>query len=367
MATRYAALAYDAQVSTVLIIGTGDLGERVAAGLAAGGRVRRLILVSRSAAAVTAAAATVASAYDCVVEPVTCDAKRPDNVADLLTRTRPDLVVQSAAGRGPWALAGRDDAAARAVAAAGLALRLPYQLPVLLAVMQAVRDTGYAGPVANLSLPDVTGPILARLGLAPTIGLGNVGMMLLRVRAALRAAEPDAELPLVRVIGHHSQLLGVMQAREPADRGARCRVYVGEEGRPDHALAYQAPPLAPSIRYNQVTAAAAIPVLHALLPESAPLRWSTPAPGGLPGGYPVRIAGGSVCLDLPPGVTRDQAIAFNEQTMHADGVERIDEDGTVHFTVASKDAVAGLDPWLAAPLPVGDLEPRAAGLDAALA
>jgi hypothetical protein len=354
-------------VSTVLIIGAGDLGERLAAGLARGGQVRRLVLASRSEAAVTAAAVTLASAYDCLVEPVTCDAGRPENVADLLTRTRPDLVVQCAAVRGPWALAGRGDPAARAVAAAGLAVRLPYQLPVVLAVMQAVRATGYPGPVANVSLPDVTGPVLARLGLAPTVGLGNVAMVLLRIRAALRAAEPDAELPLVRVIGHHSQLLGVMQAREPADRDARCRVYAGEEGRPGDGLAYQAPPLAPSIRYNRVTAAAAAPVIEALLPGSAPLRWSTPAPAGLPGGYPVRIAGGTVALDLPPGVTPEEAIGFNERMAHADGVERIDEDGTVHFTAAAQEAVADLDPLLAAPLPAGDLEARAARLDAVLA
>jgi hypothetical protein len=354
------------RVSTVLIIGAGDVGERLAAGLARGGRVRRLILASRSGPAVTAAAVTLASSSDCLVEAVTCDARRPENVADLLTRTRPDLVVQSAAGRGPWALAGRDDPAARAVAAAGFALRLPYQLPVPLAVMQAVRDTGYPGPVANVSLPDVTGPVLARLGLAPTVGLGNVAMMLLRARAALRAAGPDAELPLVRLVAHHSQLLGVMQAREPADRAARPRVYVGEEGRRDDGLAYQAPPLAPSPRYNQVTAASAAPVLEALLPGSAPLRWSTPAPGGLPGGYPVRIADGSVTLDLPPGITRDEAVAFNQRQAQADGVERIDEDGTVHFTAAAQEAVAEVDPALAAPLPAGDVQARAARLDAVL-
>jgi hypothetical protein len=115
-----------------------------------------------------------------------------------------------------------------------------------------------------------------------------------------------------------------------------------------------------------VTAASAAPVLEALLPGSAPLRWSTPSPGGLPGGYPVRIAGGSVTLDLPPGVTREEAAAFNERLAQADGVERIGEDGTVHFTAAAREAVADLDPFLAAPLPVTDLEARAARLDAAL-
>jgi len=352
-------------VSTVLIIGAGELGERFAAGLAAAGVVRRLVLVSRTGAA--EAAAMVAIAHDVVAEPVACDAGCPGDVAALLTRVAPDLVIQSAAGRGPWALAGRDDEAARAVRAAGFALRLPYQLPVPLAVMRAVRDTGYPGPVANVSLPDVTGPVLARLGLAPAVGLGNVGMILLRARAAIRAPAPDAELPLVRVLAHHAQLSAAMQAREPAGRAARARVWVGEPGRPADSLAYQAPPLAHGLRYNYVTAAAALPVLRALLPGAAPLRWSTPSPGGLPGGYPVRIGGGSVSLDLPPGVTRAEAVAFNERMAHGDGVERIDDDGTVYFTAACREAVAALDPGLAEPLPVSDLEARAARLDAALA
>ena len=200
-------------VSTVLIIGAGDLGERFTAGLAAAGAVRRLVLVSRTGAA--EAAAMLASAHNVVVEVVACDASRPGDVAGLLTRIAPNLVVQSAAGRGPWALAGRDDAAARA------------------------------------------------------------------------GAEP--------------------------------------------------------------------------------LRWSVPSPGGLPGGYPVRIDGGAVSLDLPAGLSRDEAIAFNERMAHADGVARIDEDGTVHFTAACRDAVAALDPGLADPLPLGDLAARAARLDAALA
>lgn len=352
-------------MSTVLIVGAGDLGERIAAGLAASGRVRRLVLASRSGPA--RAAVALASSYDCLAEPVACDARRQEDVAALLARTRPDLVLQCASGRSPWALDGREDTAARAVTAAGFGLRLPYQLPVLLAVMRAVRETGYAGPVANLSLPDVTGPVMARLGLAPTVGLGNAAMILLRVRGALRAAAPDSsELPLVRVVAQHSQLQPVMQAREPDGPAARARVYIGEEGRRDDGLAYQMPPLPLSIRHNQVTASSALPVLLALLPGAGPLRWSTPAPGGLPGGYPVRIDGGSVGLDLPPGVTRDEAIAFNEENTRGDGVERIGPDGTVHFTAACREAVAALDPGLAEPLPIGDLQARADRLDAAL-
>lgn len=354
-------------MSTVVVIGVGDMGERIAWGLAACARVRRLVLAGRRLPAVEAVAAGIASSADCLVEPLEVDALTQDAVAELLARVRPELVVQCASLRSPWALATRADATAQGIVAAGLALRLPYQLPAVLSVMRATRDAGYDGPVANLSFPDVTGPVLARLGLAPTVGLGNVAMMVLRVRAAIRAAEPGAELPLVRVIGQHAQVFGVMQAAEPVDPDERCQVFVGEGGRRDDALAYRAAAMAPGVRYNPVTAAAALPVLDALLPGAEPLRWSTPAPAGLPGGYPVRIADRSAALDLPPGVTLEAAISFNERMGRDDGVERIDEDGTVHFTARCREAVAGFAADLAEPLAVGELPERAARLDAVLA
>jgi hypothetical protein len=357
---------YGRPMATVLIIGAGDMGERVTDGLAAGGRVRRLVVAGRSSAG-DAVAATVASARDCLVEAIRLDASRPDEVAELLTATRPDLVVHCASLRSPWAMSGRTDPPARAIAAAGLGLRLPYQLPLILSVMRAVRDAGYAGPVANLSFPDVTGPILARLGLAPTVGLGNAAMMQLRVRAALRAAHPDQPTPLIRVLGHHAQVFDVMQARQPTDPGQRCRVYLDEHGRRDDSLAYQAPPLAPGPRYNVITAAAVIPVLEALLPGASPLRHSTAAPTGMPGGYPVRIVDGAVALDLPPGLSEADAIAFNERMAHGDGIDHIDDDGTVHLTTASHQAVAAIAPDLAHPIAIDDLDGRAAQLDFVLA
>src|SRR5918997_285296 len=117
---------------TVLVIGVGDMGERLAAGLAGHPRVRRLLLAGRSRAAMAAV-----------------DATRVADVASLLGSRGPDLVVQCAAARGPWDLRGREDPPARAVAAAGLALRLPYQLAVPLAGMRAARRVGYAGPGVN--------------------------------------------------------------------------------------------------------------------------------------------------------------------------------------------------------------------------
>lgn len=359
-------LAYDPKMTTALIIGLGDMGERIAAGLAAGGRVERLVLASRSLHNVEDAAAAIAAAADCRVEPVRSDATNLEDVAHLIDRVHPDLIVQCASLRSPWALAGRTDAASQGVVAAGLALRLPYQLPVVLNVMRAAEQAGFTGPVANLSLPDVTGPVLKAVGLAPRLGLGNAGMMLRRVRAVLRAQAPEAVPPLVRVLGHHSQLNEVMEARPPASDADRCRVFLGEDGTRDDALAYRPPGLEPGLRWNFVTAAASVPVLEALLPDGGTLRWSVPAPDGLPGGYPVRIEAGEVALDLPQDQPLDEAVAFNERMAAGDGVDRIDPDGTVHFSDAARSAVATFAPDLAEPLKVADLDARSELLDEVL-
>src|SRR5437016_5690342 len=162
------------------------MGERLAAGLAASGCVRRVVLADLPASGLAEKAATISSSYDCLAHAVECDARRQRDVESLLTAVEPDLVVQAASLQSPWALVGRRDAAARALAEAGIGLRLPLQLPCLLSVMRAVRKIGFDRPVANLSLPDLSHPVLARLGLEPTVGLGNVSMLLLRVRAALR-------------------------------------------------------------------------------------------------------------------------------------------------------------------------------------
>ena len=338
------------------------MGERFAAGLAASGAVHELVLADLSPE-LAVWVATVSSSADCIVRLEPLDARRQQDVEALARRTTPDLIIQAAALHSPWALVGREDPAARALAAAGLGLRLPLQLPGLLSVMRAIREVGFAGPVANISLPDLTHPILHKIGLAPMIGLGNVSMLLMRARAALRAElGPTAGMPLLRLAGHHHHVYGVMQSTPPDDPLDGPMVWVGEEAERRDELAFRAPAMAQGIRYNAVTAAAALPVLLALLPGAPPLRWSTPAPFGLPGGFPVRIAEGRIELDLPAGVELSECIACCERASKGDGVEGIDDDGTVHFTAAARAAVATVAPDLSEPLRLVDVDQRAARL-----
>lgn len=339
----------------VMIVGVGDLGSRFAEGLAASGKVGDLVLAGLCQGRGPEIAGVIASCHPCRVRFVALDATRQGDVESLLRGERPDLLVQSGSLLSPWFAIGRSDPAARAIAAAGLGVQLPAQLPILMSVMRAVRSVDFRGPVANVSFPDVTHPILARLDLAPTIGLGNVSMMHLRVGAALRerAAREGGELaepPLIRVIGHHKQVYGVLKAEAPADRKAWVRVYLGDDGERADDLAYVGFPLAPGIRYNAVTSASALPILLALLPGAEPLRFSAPAPLGLAGGYPVRIERGRVDLDLPGGVDLDETADYFRRIARGDGVENIAGDGTVTFTDAAQQGLRDIAPELAEPL-----------------
>ena len=347
-------------MARVLVIGPGDMGARIMAGLAFTPGVHDLVLAGVPAAAGQEIVGMVRSTSEVAARFTAADCSEPAAVEELLTESRPDVVVQCASLMSPWALSGRTDDVARAFASAGLGVMLPMQLPVVRAVMCAVRATGFTGPVANLSYPDVTNCILDRLGLAPTIGLGNVTMQLLRVRGALRAQlGPDAELPLVRVIGHHNQVYPVMRAEPPDDPDDRVRVFLGEQGeRADH-LAYVGHPYAAGVVYNVVTGVASVGVVRALLPGTSPARISAPAPFGLPGGYPVLIEDGTISLDLPPGQELDEVSAWQSSIGRHDGVDAIAADGTVTFTERASDVVAAVAPWLTEPLHPDEAPERA--------
>lgn len=348
----------------VLIIGAGNAGLRIAEGLARSGRVNRLVLCDISRDRAPIVGGILDSCYDCNVKFIELDGTQQGKLERVLRGEKPDLILQSACLLSPWATLGRSDPVAQALSQAGLALQLPVQLPVLTTVMKAVRDVDFKGPVANLSYPDISHMILDRMGLAPTIGLGNVSICHLRVRAAWRKTSmktdgSSAPLPLIRLVGHHHHVYGVMEAQSPADPQESCRVYLGENARRADQLAYQGFPIKTGIDFNIITAAAALRVLLALLPGAEPLRFSAPAPQGLPGGYPVLIRDGEIGLDLPDHVDLNEVRDFHQRMARHDGLESIADDGTVLFSEKAKKAVADIDPALSEPLRVKEWIPRA--------
>jgi hypothetical protein len=340
----------------VLLVGLGDLGQRLAERLVNCPAVGELILASRRPAEQDGLASLLSVCGSAFVRSIALDAARFDMVAQVLDRERPQLVLQCASLMSPWHLIKRQDPIAVALSQAGFAIQLPAQLPMVMTVMEGARAAGFTGTIVNCSYPDVTHPVLACLGLAPTIGIGNAGMIESRVRAALRAEPlppgmPGRAIPMIRVLAHHAHVASAMRSDAVALASlSRPRVYLGEDGERRDSLAFAGNPLPANSSLNMLTAFSAVPILRALFPGGVTVRTSAPGPLGLPGGYPVEIRNGHVSLDLPSGTDLAEVTAFQNLAARGDGVESIAADGTVSFTAAAREAVQHLDPALAEPL-----------------
>ena len=353
----------------VLIIGLGDLGQRLAFGVAGLSEVGELVLAGRPSEGASALATLVAACGRSRVRFTPLDALCRSAVERLIRHERPSMLVQCASLLSPWFIAGGQTAVCQAVVKAGFGAQLSAQLPIVTRLMEAVHEIGYQGPVVNCSYPDVTHPVLASRGLAPTVGIGNARMIQALVAAALRegatvpgVSAPARKRPLVRVVGHHAHVTSTILRLRPEEAFARPQVYICERGLPAHDLAYAGSPLRSDPGLNAMPAATALPIFRALLRSNAPCRVSVPGPLGLPGGYPVVIEGARLRLDLPDGIGFDAAVNFNRRSARFDGIEEVTEDGTVVYTEAAKSAVKRVAPALCEPLNPQEAEERFAYL-----
>lgn len=275
------------------------------------------------------------------------DALDVEALRKLLADYEPDLIIQCASLLSPFALAKSGSPAAKAVLQGGFALQVSAQLPVVRNVMLARRSLGLVCPVINCSYPDLTHPMLAAEGLSPTCGIGNVAIMAMRFQRLIAGAE-SARL---RVIGHHAQLIRSLLGDGPAPL-----VFLGDWQIPEEQLLFKTG-LQSGSTLNYLAAATIVPILTGLLRRDAV---ETHAPGvhGLPGGYPVRFEEGEIRVDLPDGVSRDRAVEFNVKSAALEGIERVDESGTLFYTRQAQDAVAPWCPELAEPLALEDVSKR---------
>ncbi|NEP27813.1 hypothetical protein [Moorena sp. SIO3I6] len=279
----------------LLIIGLGDLGQRLAAEISKFAEIDELILAGRRIEFGVTFAELLAACSQIKVRFFELDAEQQDAVEQLLRDQRPDLIVQCASLFSPWYLRECQHPVAKVLRMAGFAAQIPAQLPPITTVMSAVREIDFPAPVVNCSYPDLTHPVLAQLDLAPTVGIGNVGMIQYRVQATLlqqsklSGTEVKSDLPLVRVLAHHSQIRAAMSSIRPSDTSSCPKVFIGEGGQRADELVYAGLPLMSNRYLNALTTASGLPILQALLPNKPPLRISAPGPLGLPGGYPIKI------------------------------------------------------------------------------
>lgn len=212
-------------------------------------------------------------------------------------------------------------------------------------IMFAVKESGVYTHVVNSSFPDVTNVSLGRIGLAPAVGIGNMGLVIPYVQ---KAASEILEVPMrnigVEMIGHHFHCYYWCRAGEGYGAPYYLRVYHGQEdvteklGSPESFIAELPKRGArPAGRHGQfvVAASCARNILSIFFDRNDIVH--CPGPQGLEGGYPVRLSRKGAEVVLPKGISLEQARGINLAAQEFDGIKEIEENGDVVLTDESYD------------------------------
>jgi len=107
-----------------------------------------------------------------------------------------------------------------------------------------------------------------------------------------------------------------------------------------------------------IVAASAVKIILGILNDTNELTHA-PGPEGLIGGYPVRLNKEGAKVFLPEGITIERAIQINEEAQKWDGIEKIEDDGTIVFTDEAYNTFKDLLGYNCKKMKVEEVEERA--------
>ena len=329
--------------AAIVVLGTGAFATDLCHALAAAQRPDGTVhVVGRRPDAARAVCATVrAASPGARVEAVTADHTDPAVLRDVLAAADPRVVVQCASFQspvrapGPW-----DDL----LTAGGFGLALPLQ--AVLATRTAAVCAALPRPPAfvNACFPDAVNTVVTALGHPVLCGLGNVASLADALGERLPAVQRDR----LALLAHHAHL------HPPGDPADDVRAWIGDTPLTDPAALLREARGGPRRALNRRGAHAGARLVHAVA-HGGDLDAHAPGPGGLPGGYPIRLRAGTVTLRLPAGLGRDEAIAVNDRAAVHDGV-RVGADGLVAWSGRAVAALRAVWPGAPQRFPVHEME-----------
>ena len=344
----------------VLITGTGSFAARILFDLAATADApTRITVAGRNAARLAWLETAARARAHMFARPVTVTAApvpvdNADAVAALLSQARPSVVLQAASMQPGSVIAGEANGWSRLVAAGGLSASAVFQAQLSARVARACLDALPGVHFVNACFPDVANGLIAAMGLPVACGIGNIQILAHAFGGALGGRRDTA----LKVLAHYQNL--ATWRRPPQERsGANARVWLDGLEVGDVLARFSQVQLTPEPVID-VSGAAAAPLLLALAHDRT---WTghVPGPAGLPGGYPVRAEHGRIRLDLPPGLSRDAAIAWNLAHEETSGLV-VDRHGWAHYTGRLRESLAAVSPEMARGFHVRDLEAVAAAM-----
>jgi hypothetical protein len=176
-------------------------------------------------------------------------------------------------------------------------------------------------------------------------GVGNVAIL----GAVFGSAEPSAA---VKVLAHY-QTIGPWRMPREDRRGPAPRVWISAEEVTDVFAKFAEVKLTPE-PVIEISGASGVPLIVAMATGKA---WQGHAPGvgGLPGGYPAALRDGALDLDLPPGLSREEAVEWNARFERENGLALFD-GGKLRYTGVLEERLREVSPDLAAGFQIGELD-----------
>jgi hypothetical protein len=313
-----------------------------------------------------AAAGALLQGYSPRLEFTPIDLNNVEATAEILHRLQPRLIFNCATLQTWWVRKELSPHVADRLGQAGSGPWLPTHLALSRKLMLAVRADGWQGPVINSGIADISNAVLAKRGLAPTIGLGNIDLVVPTLKMGVgRQLNVPARSVRVYAVFHHYHTSYFR--RHPSGAPPYfLRLMVDDQDvtgqfDTDRLLHEISQDRFSGADLNPVVAASGVKNALALLRDTGLLTHS-PGPQGLPGGYPVRLGAAGAQVVLPAGVTMAQARAINEAGQRADGIARIEEDGTVIYTEKAVQIFKEVLDYDLSPLAFEDCDERAGEL-----
>jgi hypothetical protein len=333
----------------ILILGSGSLARSICYSLATFCATESVVTVvsrtSSSSSEVCYVAAVRAALNDTPVtfRALSLEHYSAESISSILRQARPGIVLNCASYQSPWEKTHSPSAWTALMARSGFGITLPLQAAVAIETSSAIARLNSPPLFLNACFPDAVNPLLKALGLPIFCGVGNVALLAASLQESLR---PGSEGRL-QVVGHHWHLYTPDTEDDEALAwldGMRIRG-VGSLLRRQRAAARS------ELNFvnGHVTA-----LLLAGLAAGREMRASLPGPLGLPGGYPVRIQGRTIELDLPTDMPQSQALALNSQWAERDGVH-VERDGKVTFSERGSHEIGSELPGFVRTVPASDI------------
>ncbi len=333
--------------STIMMVGLGDLGGHVLEMLARAPGSRKIITADINEdwayrkTNITAFGASQLGHYP-ELEFVKIDLYNIDQSAEIISKYKPEVIYSAVSLQSWWVINTLPKEVFEELDIARFGPWLPMHLTLVYKLMQAVKQTGLDIKVINSAFPDATHTILDKVGLAPTIGIGNVANPVPGIRSSIayRLGRPMKDVTVYFFAQHYvSHYLPRFGTAGGAPYYLKA-VVDGEDVTNDVNMEEVFADIPTRFRRSGgregqiLTASSAAGITLAVTDDTGDFMHA-PGPLGLPGGYPVRVNRDGGKVVLPKGLTMEEAVRINEEGQRYDGIDKIDDEGTVTYAEKS--------------------------------